>query len=540
MKKIFLQILFLTSSFLLTGQAVIENLSGQVSFVSSRNVYVKFKSTSGINPGDTLLMESTTGVTPVLIVNDLSSSSCICTSLSDKIFNVADPVIARIKREETKSPEIISEIPVPSPAVRITTSDSVKFQPDQKISRQQIKGSISVNSYSDLSNTVSGNTQRFRYTLSMDARNIGNSKFSFESYISFKHKAGEWEEVKNDLFNALKIYSMAVRYDLNKTTQISLGRRINPRISSVGSVDGLQVEKSFGGFSFGAIVGFRPDFTDYGFNSKLFQYGLYAAHSSGSSKAWSESSIAFMQQMNDFRTDRRFLYFQHSNNFIKDLNFFSTFEFDLYKLNIDSLNNEESRSTFDLTGLYVSLRYKILSKLTVYGSYDARKNVMYYETYKTFIDRILESQLRQGFRLQANYRISKSLLYGLQAGYRFLKSDPHPSRNLHTYLTYNQIPVVDLAATISATYLESSHMTGKVAGINLARDFFKGKVQTGIGYRFVDYRLPETLTDIIQNIGELNFTWQFAGKMSFSMYYEGTFEHEEMYNRFYMQLRKRF
>ena len=289
-----------------------------------------------------------------------------------------------------------------------------------------------MNSYSDLSNTVSDNSQRFRYTLSLDARNIGNSKFSVESYISFKHKAGEWEDVKNDIFNALKIYSLAVRYDLNETTHISLGRRINPRISSVGAVDGLQVEKSLGGFSVGAIAGFRPDFADYGFNSKLFQYGLYAAYSSGSSKARSESSIAFMQQMNDFRTDRRFLYFQHSSTFIKNLNFFSTFEFDLYKLNIDSLNNEQSRSTFDLTGLYVSLRYKIFRNLTVYGSYDARKNIIYYETYKTFFDRILETELRQGFRLQANYRISKNLLYGVQAGYRFLKSDPVPSKNLHT------------------------------------------------------------------------------------------------------------
>jgi len=541
MKKTILQILLLTSCSFLTGQVTTENLPGQVSFVSSRNVYVKFKSTSGLAAGDTLYFQSDGRLIPALVINNLSSLSCVSTPLTEKVFAVADPVIAIVKREEPAISGILPAVTVPAPSAEKVTGDSVKLQPDQKASKQLIKGSISINSYSDLSNTISDNSQKFRYTLSLDARNIGNSKFSVESYISFKHKAGEWDEVKNDIFNALKIYSLAVRYDLNQTTHISLGRRINPRLSSVGAVDGLHIEKGLGGFSFGAVAGFRPDFEDYGFNSKLFQYALYAAYSSQPSKAMSESSIAIMQQMNDFRTDRRFLYFQHSNNFIKNLNFFSTFEFDLYKLTIDTINNtEKSLSTFDLTGLYVSLRYKILNNFTVYGSYDARKNIIYYETYKTFIDRILETELRQGFRLQANYRISNNLLYAIQAGYRFLKTDPHPSRNIHTYLTYNHIPIADLTATISATYLESSHMIGKVAGLSLTRDFFNGKVQTGIGYRFVDYRLPETQSDIVENIGEFNFSWQFTRKLSFSMYYEGTFERDETYNRFYVQLRKRF
>ena len=38
----------------LNGQQNAENSTGQVSFVSPNNVYVKFKSTSGISAGDTL------------------------------------------------------------------------------------------------------------------------------------------------------------------------------------------------------------------------------------------------------------------------------------------------------------------------------------------------------------------------------------------------------------------------------------------------------------------------------------------------------
>ena len=372
------------------------------------------------------------------------------------------------------------------------------------------------------------------------AENIGNSKFSIESYLSFKHKSGDWDVVKNDIFSALKIYNLALKYDINSSTRISLGRRINPRLSSVGAIDGLQAEKSFGRFTAGAVIGFRPDYTDYGFNSGLLQYGAYIAHNSKSDKAPSESSIAFMQQFNQFKTDRRFIYFQHSNSFIKNLYFYSTLEVDLFSLRTDSINGDKPQSTFDLTGLYVSLRYKIFKNFTVSGSYDARKNVMYYETYKTFIDRILESEMRQGFRLQANYRITRDLMLGLQSGYRYLKTDPHPSKNVYGYLTYSNIPGVNLTATLSATYLESSHLIGNVAGISLYRDFFKGKVQPGLGYRYVNYRLPENLLNIIQNVAEASLSWQFYEKMAFSVNYEGTFEKSDRYDRIYVQLRKRF
>ncbi len=197
--------------------------------------------------------------------------------------------------------------------------DSVNLSSDKNKFRQQIRGSLSLVSYSDMSNTVSDNSQRFRYTLSIDASNIGNSKFSAESYISFRHKSGEWDEVKSDLFNALKIYTLAARYEINPTTKLIIGRRINPKLSSIGAVDGLQFEKRLHGFSFGILAGFRPDYIDYGFNSNLFQYGAYISYKTAASGSQSESSLAFMQQTNDFKTDRRFLYFQHSNTFFRNL-----------------------------------------------------------------------------------------------------------------------------------------------------------------------------------------------------------------------------
>jgi hypothetical protein len=543
MRKYLLILLAITLFADLSGQQGTENLSGQVSFVTSGNVYVKFRSTAGITVGDTLFTLSGGNLVPFLKVGNLSSTSCVCTPLLPAKPAVADFVTAKVKKSAIKEKQAAEAVPVAAAVTASQASQSVapSGSYDQNALKQHVSGSISVNSYSDFSNTVAPSSQRFRYSLSLDARNIANSKFSFETYASFRHKTGSWDEVKNDIFNALKIYNLALIYDPNKTTRISIGRRINPRLSNIGASDGVQIEKSFGGFEVGALAGSRPDYEDYGFNFKLLQFGGYLGMNTRNQNKFSETSLAFMQQMNGSNIDRRFVYFQHSNSIVRNLYFIGTLEADLYKMTRDTVNNTEKASgTFDLTGVYLSLRYRVSDKFSISGSYDARKNVIYYETYKTYVDRLLEDQMRQGYRLQMTYRFTRDLTFGLQGGYRFLKSDPKPSRNVYGYVTYSNLPGIKAALTVSGTYLESSYMNGLIYSGGLTKDFLNGKMEAGLGYRYVDYTMPESNTKEIQNIAEANLFWLFAGKMSLGINYEGTFENVNHYNRVYLQLRKRF
>jgi hypothetical protein len=518
----------------LFGQVVTESISGQVSFVSSQNVYVKFNSTIGIAVGDTLFTTSNGTLTPALKVTNLSSTSCICTAISTGTFAVTDKINAKKKIPTEKPKEKVIETKTLDKSTQeVKTTPKEKPQDDEL--KQKIKGSISVNSMTDFSNTAVKNSQQFRYVFSMNADNISNSKFSFESYLSFRHKIGEWADVKNNVFNALKIYDLAVRFDPNKTTQISFGRKMNSRITSIGAMDGLQFDKTIHGFSFGAVVGSRPNYTDYGFNSKLFQYGAYVALNTKSENTFTESSLAFMDQMNGSKTDRRFLYFQHSNSLLKNVFFFSTFEVDLYKV-----KNNQPQNKASFASMYLSLRYRMTKRFTITGSYDARKNVIYWESFKSSIDSVLEKEKRQSYRLQANYLITKDLMFGLQGGYRSLKSDPHPSYNAYGYLTYYNIPGINISATISGTYLKSNYMIGEIYGVNISRELFKGKFQTDLGCRFLDYDLVLSALDIHQQVGDINVSWQISRFMSLSLNYEGTFQQKERYNRIYAQLRIRF
>lgn len=534
MKHLIIIIALITLCTGMKGQQASGNLQGTISFISPQNIYVKFKSTDGLSAGDTLFVSDNGKLTPALVVSNLSSTSCICTPLAGKNFTVSQVITARTKPaiNTPEKPVTAATKVIPPPPVYADTSRK-KVVPKEH--QQKITGSLAAYSYSGFSNTPTPTSTQLRYTFTLNARNIGDSKFSINTYASFRHKIGDWSAVKSDIFNALKIYDLNVTYDPNKTTHISAGRKINYNISSIGAMDGLQFEKSIDRFGFGVVAGFRPSFTNYGFDSKLFQYGAYLALNSRPEETFHQTSVAVMEQMYNSKTDRRFLYFQHTNMLIKNLYFFGTLEADLY-----TVKNNKPRNTFDLTSLYLSLRLNVTKNLSLTGSYDTRKNVTYWETYKSLLDSVLINQTRQSIRLQINYRIMNNISIGVQSDYRYLKTDPAPTRNVYGYFTYGKIPGIGISATLSGTYLESAFLKGKVLQARLSRDLFQGKLQAEAGYQYVDYQLPESKLTTLQHIGEAGLYWQFAKKMSFSVNYEGTLESKNTYSRIYLQLRKRF
>ncbi|MCF8405769.1 MAG: hypothetical protein K9H58_17625 [Bacteroidales bacterium] len=520
--------------FSFTGHAQQTVIEGQVSYLSSQNVYIKFQSTEGIEAGDTLYFSEDGEFLPAIKVNNLSSISCVGIPISDLLLNVGDPIIARINipvrevSEEAVKP-VVSVLPEDS-IEELDSPDKVSIRPEQILS-----GRFSAASYSNFSNTRGGNSQKMRYTLAMKGNNIYGSKFSFDSYISFVHRQDNWAEIQDNVFHGLKIYNLSLKYKISSSSTLWAGRKINPRVSSLGANDGIQFEQKFKSFYVGAIVGSRPDYYDYGFNTKLLQYGAYFGHEHTNEKGNMQNSLALIEQDNGGKTDRRFAYFQHTNSLLKNLFLFGSAELELFK----NINNNP-QATLNLTNLYVSLRYRIIKQLSVTASYSARKNIIYYETYKSFIDQLVDSEVLNGTRLQVNYRPMKFLSIGAKVGYRFQKNDSRPSRNVYTYVTYSQVPGIKASATVSATILESGYLNGKIYSAGLTKDIIPGVLFAGINFRYIDYTYYLSEYKLSQNTAEFNVTWKVYKKLSMGINYEGTFEDVNAYNRLYVSLRQRF
>jgi len=497
-----------------------EVLNGNVSFITTQNVYVKFDNTEGIRVGDTLYVTQETKLVPMLVVNSLSSISCVGTPLTKDKLILSAQIVA--KKREVKKPN--GRTPGESKNALSPNDEAIHaaFKEKTKTTKERFDGRLAVSSYTNVSNSYTS-SERLRYNLTMNADHIGNSNLSAETYISFSHllsfphRSTDW----TGLNNALKIYSLAIKYDISKTSTISLGRKIYNNLSNIGAVDGLEYENVGKNFTFGAVAGSRPDYLDYSFNPKLLQFGGFVSHNTQNENGIMQTSLAVFDQLNNFKTDRRFAYFQHTNSLLKNVDLFSSFEVDLY-----GFVNNQLTSTFDLTSTYISLRVKPWSNFTTSLSYDARKNIYYYETFpQNKIDSTLDKETRQGFRYNFMYRPFKYLIWGTNAGYNLKSITTGESMNANTFLSYTNLPF-NTYGTLSATVLKTPYLQSMtVYGISLNRDFMAGKINAQVEYRmgkFIYTNNPTIPTN--QNIGAMSLFWRVAKKTTLSMNFEGTLE----------------
>lgn len=527
--KVLLKILLLST--VLFSQ-VSEYVSGTITYKSSQHIYVRFEDSDGLEKGDSVFTMENLRYKFAGIVKYLSStSSAIETELNLAIGSIVYRKKAVILQENEQSDDIGPDITEPSIEIEIQDTNSETEGKESKF-----YGRIGLTSYSNLTNrSRSINTQRWKYLSSLNYDYIGGSNFSMTSYVTFAYRTHEWGRVQENLMNALKVYNLALKYDFNETTNIWFGRRINSNLANISTIDGLQFESKIGEFKYGLVVGSRPHFSDFGFNAKLFEYGGYVARTDSINNKYMKNSFAVFQQTNNFKTDRRFLYFQHNNNLIENVNLFLSTEVDLYKR-----ENGVGESSFSLTSFYFLTRYSPSRIISLSASYDARKNVVYYETYKSVADSILESETRQGFRFRITLRPFKYTMFNIGTGYRFRPGDPKPTRNFNGSLSYTRVPVINSSVSISGNILQTNYLDGQILGIRMYKDLFDGMLNVGVGYRNLRYEFSSGMNDLNQNIFETNLSFRFSYSIYFNVSYEGVFQDKESYGRVFINLTKRF
>jgi hypothetical protein len=512
-------------------------LEGSVTFVSSQYVYVKYENTEGIEEGDTLFTRAQDRYSPALIVKFISSSSTACYKIIEKDFLLNEKLFAFVKivNDETNTGETLEPLVDVSDELPVVEGEQNINEPVQSPGTR-ISGRFSSQSYSNFSNySDQGNYQRWRHSVRFSAENIEGSGLSFSTYSIFAYKADDWSRVTNDIGDALKVYDLTVGYDFNEFTRLRLGRYLNRKISNISSVDGVQFEKVFPFVTLGIVGGSRPDFTNFGYNFKLFEYGIYFNRSDSLGKGRMENTFSVFEQTNDFKTDRRFIYLQHTNNIVANTSLFFSSEIDLYKKIFDNAENSAT-----LTSVFISARYTPIKEISFSASYDARKNVIYYETFKSFIDSVFENETRQGMRFRTNIRPFRNLSIGLNYGYRFRKSDPNPNSNYGGYINYSSIPLVGFSSTFSFNRLNSSYLNGNIAGISFSKSIDVAKSDVSLGLRYTEYKLLPDRGKYSEKSMFFDVSSRILHPVFVTIGYEGIFEMERTSGRILMNISLRF
>ena len=493
-------------------------LEGVISYISSQNIYVKFVSTNGIEIGDTLFLKNNNDFLPAIKVDHKSSTSCAGSSIISRKLEINDLLYAIIPEiiKDSTTEAVISTTLIPVVIPTVTSGEIITKTTLEPVS--SFSGKISVQSYSNFTNNqASYDYQRWRYTFQLNANRIGSSGFSYSQYISFAYRADDWNRISSDLSEAIRVYDLAVKYNFNERTLIWLGRHLNNKISSISSIDGLQFESGINEWSIGAAIGSRPDFNNMGYNFKLFEYGAYINRADLLANGDMQNTLGYFEQTNDFKTDRRFLYYQHSNSAIQSTRIFLSTEIDLYKKEMG-----ESKTEFSLTSLFTSVNIRPSDFFAVMISYDARKNVIYYETFKTQIDSIIENETRQGFRTRVTLKPFNNFYIGGDYGYRHRKGDLKPSNNYGGSISYSQIPGIESSVTVSFNKLSSSYTEGDIWTASLNRPIAFG-FDVMLGYRFTNYKFRSGIDDLKQNSVSINLNTYFLRPVLLNFTYEGIF-----------------
>ena len=565
--KVLFFILAISMCSVVTAQSNDALLQGSVSYIGTQNVYVSFVNTEDVKLGDSLYVLKEGKLKAVLAVIQTSSISCVCTTIGSANLLLTNKVFA--KRVVSKMPELLLDQQLAAVAVNDDALNSLAKKRVNHDLDARVYGRFSASSYSNFTdNTPTFNvdsvnkiadTHRLRYNFELSAEHIANSNLSFESNLSFTHKLND----STEKYDGLRIFDLAFKYDFSKTAALTAGRKINANMSNIGAVDGLQFEKTFKNFSFGAVAGFRPSDVNYGFDSRLLQYGAFVGHLYQKEEGgYSQSSFAVFNQTNNSVTDRRYLYFQHSNSILKNLDLFCSFEADLYKLDTlhqgfttDSIPQQifgfKPASTFDFTGLYASLRYRPWKQLSMTLSYDARNNIYYYETYKNTFNGNFDKMTRQGWKVSTIVRPINSIIWGTSAGYRLNPHDVSASLNGHTYLTYTNIPFINTAITIGATTLKTYAMNSSMYDVSLSRDIFNDRIFLDLQYSLVNYVYNNTNTStihpivfenttLLQHVATLGLNWRLTKKLMLSADFEATMDAENKYGRMFLNISQRF
>lgn len=397
--------------------------------------------------------------------------------------------------------------------------------------QNNIDGRFSISSFANYSEGFSNrNSLRLKPRLSFDAHHIANSKLSLTGYIN-----ADYRQYQNDdqYTNSkyLRVYNLAFLYDINKSTSLTVGRKINPKISNLGVIDGIQIDKSWNKISSGLVLGSRPDFNDFRLNLNLFETGVYF----GFRKNSHQSIIAIMQQMNRKSIDRRSLYFTHFNRILDNFRYYFNTDIDLYK-KIDGV----SKSTFRLTGLYLSITYKPFKTLSLTTSYNSRKNIIYYATFKTYAEQLYDDATRKGLKMRINWKPMRYIYFGANTGYRLKTDDDRSSYNYSLYMGHSNIPKLHMLTRLTLSKITSNYLDGNIFDIYISKSLLKNYLTLSSNFKYIDYYYLNTDTSMIQRQISSDISWQTKNKLYFTLSYIGNFEGSFNYNQIYIIVGQRF
>jgi hypothetical protein len=484
-----------------------------ISYISYENIYVDKGRDSGIEVGDTLLVNKNGETAAIMIIEFTSAHSSSCAVL-EKIADFSPGMSATL----VKRKNIEGVVPV------VVTSETKTTKRESSAGRQdvsfaKINGRLSLQWYhfGDFSNKeLNFDQPNARFYL--QARQIWGKEYHLKINMrlrrNFRSKnyatTAPQEEWRN------RIYSFYFSYeDLHSPVNYKFGRIMTNKISGIGYLDGLFLQHNISSeFNWGIYAGAQSNWQFAGNVTSFQKYGLFFSYlSENFMTPRFETTVALNAIYHGKTVSRENLYVQSSYRTRSKLSLYNSFEIDLNR----SWRRDKTNTPLSLSSFYLSARYNFTPELRGGLTYDNRKNYYTYDT-RELSENIYDTLFRHGLRADMYVKLPDKYYTSLQLGIRKRQNDSETTYSGRIMVRKNDLFFKRFSMSLSLGGYSNYYSSGWVPSLSVGKHFASGhhlSIATGQNL----YHTISDKIDRIQNWLRINGQLQLWGKTYLSGYY---------------------
>jgi len=478
----------------------------RVKYRSAANVYLDGGSAQGLALGDRLSANDGKVVSAELEVSYVAEHSASCKVLREtRPLREGDLLVVQPRPQAAPSvappatpPAASRSAATPAAAPQATAASYVPPAPSKPWAR--LRGAASIGYYRSWDNTESHYDFEERTArLDLGLSEIGGQPLSFvlrgssrQDSRSRAFSSRTPQDERND-----RLYEVALRYEpASDDLTIELGRVGVSRFVGIGYLDGGIVRvRVLGGLQLGAFAGRTVDIESLGLaggGRKLggfLRLGPRGRYASGAFDA----TLAFVREDSAGDISREYLSLESRYSQGSRFSFLERAELDLNT----GWRKDLTGKSAQLTNVSLSANLRLEDALSMYASYDGRRNYRYVSN-RVVPAEVFDDLLHQGLRAGLNWYRPRSLGASVGFGMSLKENDPlHPELNianaysLSAALRRDDVFAPGVSIGLDGAGFWNGYTDGGVASLRIGRRFRAGH-SLDLSYGQSLYHVTET------------------------------------------------
>lgn len=449
---------------------------GEVTYITSENVYVRFPSTDGLAAGDTLRGEDGT---PCLVVQQMSSTSCVTLPIGGCSPVVGQAMLATIAARPPAD-AALNESPAatesrPNPPASPAASASAPAFPPMRISGSVTAATHAASALRD--NHASLTTARATFRVNLGAENLAGLPLdldlagNFQSiYRDASSSTPGWRQ-RNTFYQAAATYRF-----MSSGVALTAGRRLARGFSTIGSIDGLHGEWRRGAWVAGAVVGYQPGLLTNALDPDRPAYGLHVGKRSRGEDMRSDWRLGFLGQSFAGATDRQFVFGQVDVDLGNAVQMFASGEWDVYAT--AGYNRPGPRALFG------SVQWQFAPGWSAYLSADKRAPILRFSSFESStLQSLMDRPAQYVYRARLSGRFAAK--HRVTIGVSDRRETMSLGRTAQFRYTWADLPLVGGRLGYSAFRTQMPSLTNLSQRMSYDTELSNGRARLEIHYRWV-------------------------------------------------------